>query len=183
MHYQELSWNKAYPKWYWRSHHRWWGSTARTWSCLILWNKTKTNDLTLCMLGFLIRAVEIPCPNCPTRSHFIKDKLKFSIYMSLDKCKICYKVNKILHFIFWLITMSSPVALKTMWILISWLLQKPADLDLHLYYQTSKIFFGQVHYGHLLVPGQVENFTISTPLFLMLLLLSADSLLVAELPL
>ena len=27
-----------------------------------------------------------------------------------------------------------------------------------------KIFFGQVHYGHLLVPGQVENFTISTPL-------------------
>ena len=33
-----------------------------------------------------------------------------------------------------------------------------------MYYQTSKIFFGQVHYGHLLVPGQVENFTISTPL-------------------
>ena len=27
-----------------------------------------------------------------------------------------------------------------------------------------KIFFGQVYYGHLLVPGQVENFTISTPL-------------------
>ena len=27
-----------------------------------------------------------------------------------------------------------------------------------------KIFFGQVHYGQLLVPGQVENFTISTPL-------------------
>ena len=35
---------------------------------------------------------------------------------------------------------------------------------LNLYYMTSKIFFGQVHYGHLLVPGQVENFTISTPL-------------------
>ena len=27
--------------------------------------------------------------------------------------------------------MSSHVALKTVWILISWLLQKPADLDLH----------------------------------------------------
>ena len=26
------------------------------------------------------------------------------------------------------------------------------------------IFFGQVPYGHLLVPGQVENYTISTPL-------------------
>ena len=33
-----------------------------------------------------------------------------------------------------------------------------------LYYQTGKIFVGQVHYGHILVPGQVENFTISTPL-------------------
>ena len=27
--------------------------------------------------------------------------------------------------------MSSHLALKTVWILISWLLQKPADLDLH----------------------------------------------------
>ena len=41
----------------------------------------------------------------------------------------------------------------------------------NLYYRTSKIFFGQVHYGHLLVPGQVEkgqveNFTISTPLYI-----------------
>ena len=34
----------------------------------------------------------------------------------------------------------------------------------NLYYRTSKLFFGQVHYGNLLVPGQVENFTISTPL-------------------
>ena len=34
----------------------------------------------------------------------------------------------------------------------------------NLYCRTSKIFVGQVHYGHLLVPGQVENFTISTPL-------------------
>ena len=29
--------------------------------------------------------------------------------------------------------MSSHVALKTMWILINWLLQKPADLNLHVY--------------------------------------------------
>ena len=33
-----------------------------------------------------------------------------------------------------------------------------------MYYWTSKILFGQVYYGQLLVPGQVENFTISTPL-------------------
>ena len=43
------------------------------------------------------RAVEIPCPTCPTCSHFIQDKFKISIYLSLDKCKICYKVNKILY--------------------------------------------------------------------------------------
>ena len=41
-----------------------------------------------------------------------------------------YKVNEILYFMFLLIIMSSHVALKTVWILISWLLQKPADLDL-----------------------------------------------------
>ena len=38
-------------------------------------------------------------------------------------------VYKILHFIFLLVIMSSHVALKTMWILISWLLMKPADKD------------------------------------------------------
>ena len=42
-----------------------------------------------------------------------------------------YKVNTILYFIFWLVITSSHVALKTVWILISWLLQKPANLDLH----------------------------------------------------
>ena len=80
-----------------------------------------------------------------------------------------------------------------MWILISWLLLKPADLDVHCLQEKpadqdpyclqeliyiwshtifdrinclskSKIFDGQVHFGILLVPGQVENFTISTPL-------------------
>ena len=95
--------------------------------------------------------------------------------------------------------MSSHLALKTVWILISWPLQKPADLDLHclqekpadqdpyclqeliyiwfhtvferinslctvrykliFFFPTSKIFYGQLHFGYL-----VENFTISTPL-------------------
>ena len=34
------------------------------------------------------------------------------------------------------------------------------------FFWTSKIFYGQVHFGFLLAPGQVENFTISTPLHL-----------------
>ena len=121
-----------------------------------------------------------------TWSHFIQDKLKICIYLSYN---------------------------RTVWILISWLLQKPSDLDLHclheiglislytykyliiymingsgsdsklkaytshflslstesyikanLYFRAGKIFFGQVHCGHLLVPGQVETFTFSTPL-------------------
>ena len=49
----------------------------------------------------------------------------------LGQVQNLYKVNKILYFIFRLITMILLVALKTVWILISWLLQKPADLDLH----------------------------------------------------
>ena len=40
------------------------------------------------------RAVEIPCLTCPTWSHFIQDKLKILIYLSLDKCKICIKLIK-----------------------------------------------------------------------------------------
>ena len=38
------------------------------------------------------------------------------------------------------------------------------EAQANLYNRTSKIYFGQVHYGHLLVPGHVENFAISTPL-------------------
>ena len=74
------------------------------------------------------RAVEIPCPTCSTWSHFIQDKLKISIYLSLDKYKC---ISSILYFIFSLFIKSSHLALKTVWILISWLLQKPADQDLH----------------------------------------------------
>ena len=43
----------------------------------------------------------------------------------------------------------------------------------NLYYRTSKIFLRQVHYDQLLVPGQVENFTISTPLTLYALINSS----------
>ena len=39
---------------------------------------------------------------------------------------------------------------------------RPTNFKHSIYYWTSKIFFGQVH-GHLLVSGQVENFTISQP--------------------
>ena len=83
--------------------------------------------------------------------------------------------------------MSSHVALKTVWILISWLLQdlhwlqeslylvaycfqksklyKHRNVLANLFFPTCKIFLGQVQYGHdLLVLGQVENFTISTPM-------------------
>ena len=43
----------------------------------------------------VVRDMEIPCPTCLTWSHFIQDKLKISIYLSLDKCKICIKLIKI----------------------------------------------------------------------------------------
>ena len=38
----------------------------------------------------LFRGVEIPCPTCLNWSNFIQDKLKISIYLSLDKYK-CIK--------------------------------------------------------------------------------------------
>ena len=76
-----------------------------------IWNRQKnTKNFPAC------RAVEIPCATCPTWPHFIQDKLKISTHLSLDKCKICYKVNKILYFIFRLVIISSHVALKTVWI-------------------------------------------------------------------
>ena len=99
-----------------------------------------------------------------------------------------YKFDTILYFIFWLIILHR----KRVWILISWLFQKLADLDLHclqenwylvsyymyfrrvnclttemyasLFFQKSKIFMEQEHYGQLLVPGQVEHSTSSISL-------------------
>ena len=50
-----------------------------------------------------------------------------------------YKVNTILYFIFVLIITSSHNALKTVWTLISWLLQKPADLDPDCLQESSKL--------------------------------------------
>ena len=55
-----------------------------------------------------------------------------------------HKVNKILYFIFRLIIMSSHVALKKVWILISWLLQKPADLDLQFTRELISAWFHTV---------------------------------------
>ena len=40
-----------------------------------------------------VRAVEIPCLTCLTWSHFTQDKLKISIYLSLDMYK-CIKLIK-----------------------------------------------------------------------------------------
>ena len=94
----------------------------------IIYSMIKCDEHTWLISNF--RAVEISCMTCPTWSNFIQDKLKISIYLSLDKYK-CIKLIKfcISVFIFWLIITSSHLALKTVWILISWLLQKPADQD------------------------------------------------------
>ena len=45
--------------------------------------------------------------------------------------------------------MSSHVVLKTVWILISWFLQKPADLDLHCLQERYKFIctIGQVKFS------------------------------------
>ena len=41
--------------------------------------------------------MEIPCLTCPTWSHFIQDKLKISIYLSLDKYKCIKLYNSVFH--------------------------------------------------------------------------------------
>ena len=93
--------------------------------CTYTWTKYKFKNFKMAAQRkenkILVRDVEIPCLTCPTWSHFIQDKLKISIYLALDKCKICIKLKKNLHFTFLLTIMSSHVVLKTVWILISWL--------------------------------------------------------------
>ena len=42
--------------------------------------------------ALITRAVEIPCPTCPTWSSLTQEKLKISVKLSLDKCKICIKL-------------------------------------------------------------------------------------------
>ena len=51
----------------------------------------------------------------------------------------------------------------------------------NLFFRTSKIFYGQVHFGFSLVPGQVENFKISTLLTWSILLANDRLIFVATL--
>ena len=78
----------------------------------------------------LSRGVEIPCSTCPTWYHFIHDKLKNLFTCPGTSLK---KVNAIQYCNLLSIIINSQchVVWKTEWILISWLLTKPADLDLH----------------------------------------------------
>ena len=76
--------------------------------------------------------METPCPICPTRSNFIQDKLEIYIWTSIKEV-----INTILYFVFRLIYLNLYVIQKSVWILISWLLKKPADLDLHCRVPTS----------------------------------------------
>ena len=41
--------------------------------------------------------MEIPCPTFPTRSHFIQDKSKISIYLYLDKYNVLSQYNSVFH--------------------------------------------------------------------------------------
>ena len=149
------------------------------------WNFINSLYMLIFKKSSHIRAVEIPCPTCPTWSHFIQDKLKFSIYLSLDKYKIWIKLMKFcisyFDYLLWIHMLhlkqcgswsTGFFRSQLIWIYIAY---KRVDICMvlycfwkcklfNLYYWTSKIFFGQVHYDHLLVPGQVENFDISTPL-------------------
>ena len=58
-------------------------------------------DRPVKILNTVNRAVEILCPTCPTWSHFIQDKLKIAIYLSLDKYKcinlLLSKYNSVFH--------------------------------------------------------------------------------------
>ena len=71
-------------------------------------------------------------PDLPDQVPFHSGQVKKFLF-TCPWTSTMYKVNTILYFIFWLIITSSHLALKTMWILISWLLQKPADLDQHCF--------------------------------------------------
>ena len=79
----------------------------------------------------LARAVEVVSKiqgqTCPTWSHFIQDKLNLSFPLTGTNVKLIK---------FYIIITSSHVALKTVWILISWLLKKPADLDIHCFQES-----------------------------------------------
>ena len=123
---------------------------------------------------------------------FHSEQVKISIYLKDKYNKINLQQFCISTFYYYEFT------LKTLWILISWLftVYKRVDIWFHTVFKRVNclsterhmyrlicsfgqeiIFFGQVHYSHLLVPGQVENFTISTPLLLLSVLFTLYKLL------
>ena len=74
-----------------------------------------------------LKAVEKPCPICQTWAIFIQAKLEISIiYSSWDKFKESYVFES-----YSIKMMDSHVVRKAVWIMISWLFKKPADLNLH----------------------------------------------------
>ena len=75
--------------------------------------------------------------------------------MSGDK----YKVNVILYFI-----LNLHAVWKTLWILISWLLKKPADLDLHCFQLSLYLFFKKVYIGISTVRPKLSCLCIICPL-------------------
>ena len=77
------------------------------------------------------RAVEIPCPTCPTGT--FSGQVENFYLLGLVQIQNMNKVKTIVYIIFHILIIitSSHVALKTVWIQFSWLLKKPADLDLH----------------------------------------------------
>ena len=78
--------------------------------------------------------MEIPCPTCPTWSHFIPDKLKIYIYLSLDKYKCLFHI--LINYYY------SHLALKTVWILdLHCLQEKPAAQDPYCLQELIHIWF------------------------------------------
>ena len=80
------------------------------------------------------RAVEI---TCPTSFH---DKLDISIYLSWEKFKDLYFIFDSYEDELSCCGENS----KTMWILISWLIQKPADLNQQVVFISVYIWFQTV---------------------------------------
>ena len=70
-------------------------------------------------------------PNLYDLGPFHSGQVEIFNLLVLRQVQNLYKANNFFYFIFGLIIMSSHDALKTALILISWLLKKPADLDLH----------------------------------------------------
>ena len=112
---------------------------------------------------YLVWAMEIPCPTCPTWSHFIQDKLKIFIYLSLDKYK-CIKLIQFCISYFDKLLWTQYVALKTVWILIRAGFWRSQLILIYTVYKRSQLIrihtfnkrfdiwfhtvFERVHFGH-----------------------------------